>query len=108
MRVLVVEDDSDLALLIDVWLDRGSEILMRGAAEDVTDSDIDWCDAVLADWRLPGADGCAVIGRVKARRPDVRCVLWSALADLVTCESADVVLMKPQPAAQVRMALGGS
>lgn len=105
MRVLVVEDDTDLGLLVGIWLNRGSKVLVRMSAEEVSDGDIEWADAFLVDFLLPGANGCTVLERVKATKPGARCVLWTAVALTVACPHADQTLIKPNMAETIRAAL---
>ena len=67
-------------------------------------------DVVLLDLHLPDADGVTVAGRVRARHPDVRIVIFTAGADLAEIRKAraagvDGVLLKTVPVAELIRAL---
>lgn len=109
LRVLVVEDSPDLRPMIAEWLVSAGvavEVRCRTLAGSVSDADIDWCDAVLADYMLPAEDGCALLARVAERRPEVRRVLWTA-DETARCEHAHVRLVKPTDIANIKDAFGG-
>jgi len=67
-------------------------------------------DVVLLDLHLPDADGVAVAGRVRARHPDVRIVIFTAGADLGEMRKAsaadiDGLLLKTMPVGELIRAI---
>lgn len=110
MRVLVVEDDPDLSVLVELWLAAGATDLvtrLRGSDDEVTDDDLAWADAALVDYHLPGVDGRQLCRRIWETRPTVRRVLWSAYPPPEPCEWVDQTLTKPATLEQVQAALNG-
>lgn len=108
MNVLVVEDEYDIGVLIGVWLGQDADVRVRSCAEDVTDDDIEWAEACLVDYRLPGVDGCTLLGRVWSRKSSVRRVMWTAIDQAEPCPFAEAVLAKPNSLEQVMEALHGT
>lgn len=110
MRVLVVEDEPDLALLIELWLQtNGADIsvCLRQSGGAVLDDDIRWADAALVDYHLPDIDGREVCHRIWEMDPTVRRVLWSGFPPPEPCVWVDQMLTKPATLEQVQAALGG-
>ena len=74
-RILVVEDESDLALLLAYNLEaegynvesvgRGDEAELRRAENEP--------DLVILDWMLPGVSGLEICRRLRAREETGRC-----------------------------------
>ena len=67
-------------------------------------------DVVLLDLHLPDADGVTVAGRVRARHPGVRIVVFTAGADVADIRRAstagvDGVLLKTMPVAELIRAI---
>ena len=67
-------------------------------------------DVVLLDLHLPDADGVTVAGRVRARHPDVRIVIFTAGADAAEIREAsaagvDGVLLKTMPVGELIRAI---
>lgn len=67
-------------------------------------------DVVLLDLHLPDGDGVTVAGRVRARHPDVRIVIFTAGADAAEIRQAsaagvDGVLLKTMPVAELIRAI---
>ena len=67
-RVLLVEDDDSLRqLLVEELEDRGLQVRALASAEEAVGSLESWEPAlVVSDLRLPGADGMALLRRVKS------------------------------------------
>jgi len=71
-RILIVEDDQGLAeLLRDEVEDAGYTARIAHTAEDGLATAQAWMpDIIVSDLRLPGADGLALLGKVKTGMPD--------------------------------------
>lgn len=112
MRVVVIEDNVDVALYIETFLaQEGHEpILVSGTFEQVLHENFWWgVDAALVDLLL-GHDinGGHILQWMSDHAPHVRRVVLSAVANHVNVkELAHVVLVKPAGAVAIRRALGG-
>src|SRR5947209_10525728 len=67
-------------------------------------------DVVLLDLHLPDADGVTIAGRVRARHPEVRIVIFTAGADLSEMRKAsaadiDGLLLKTMPVGELIRAI---
>lgn len=107
MRVLIVEDDPDINVLLQSWFrsEPGIEIRLRTSAEDITEDDIMWCEAAIVDQCLPGVSGCEALTYLAHRRPGIKLILWTAQADLQDCGAAHHVVLKPSRLSQLMEAL---
>lgn len=83
MRVLVVDDEPDVRLLLRLQLERaGHEV--TGEAADGQEA-IELCaadppDVVILDLLMPRVNGFEVIPRMRSAHPDVRIVAYTAVA----------------------------
>ena len=86
--VLVVDDDSDVRLLVRAWLERGGFDVVEEAADGP--QALDQFDAlnpppvpsvVLLDNRMPGLTGLEVAEQMLSRHPEQVIVLFSAYLD---------------------------
>ena len=101
-RVLVVDDERNIRLMLEQMLDLGGhtvETVESGeqALERVTTGGF---DAVLLDVRLPGIDGIETLRRLRAAAPDVAVVMMSGHGTIETAvravrEGAHDFLQKP-------------
>lgn len=71
-RILIVEDDHGLAeLLRDEVEDMGMSVRLAHTAEDGLETAMTWLpDMIVSDLRLPGADGLALLGKVRTEMPE--------------------------------------
>ncbi|MFO7936700.1 MAG: sigma-54 dependent transcriptional regulator [Kiritimatiellia bacterium] len=71
-RILIVEDDRGLAeLLRDEVEDAGMSARFEHTAEDGLETAIKWRpDIIVSDLRLPGADGLALLGKLRTEMPE--------------------------------------
>lgn len=109
MRVLVVEDDPEVAGMIRWCLELADGVLVDvyPSAEAVPTDD-GW-DAALVDWRLGEANGCEFAQRLRVERPGMTVVVWTAddfgASRDPKCRGC-TVLPKPSPPSTIREALG--
>lgn len=69
MRILVIEDDRDLAYLYKSFLEEeGHEVLLARNAADVAKLVQKHPDLVLLDLMLPGVDGYTILRHIRADR----------------------------------------
>jgi two-component system, NtrC family, response regulator AtoC len=111
-RVLVVEDEVYVRdSLTEILRDRGYEIVEAGtvgeAVRVLAHAPI---DVVLTDFRLPGADGLALVRQVQASSPDVPVVVLTGqgtIASAVEClkSGASDYLLKPADPEALEVAL---
>ncbi|CAB4688381.1 MAG: response regulator [Actinobacteria bacterium] len=68
MRVLVVDDDPDLSLLMEIFLTRrGHEVLLASDGRDGLDVlGREGVDLVVLDWMMPTLDGIAMTRAIRA------------------------------------------
>ena len=105
-RVIVVEDDADVALYSKTVLERGGCVVLtladgREAAASVADFDP---DVVVTDIELPGMSGLDLIAQVRGVRPTIPIIVITAHASVDYAVSAlrnqaDEFLTKPVTAA---------
>jgi DNA-binding NarL/FixJ family response regulator len=85
IRVLVVDDHGLMVEAVRLALEREGDIEIVGDARTGRDVLPEVArrqpDIVLLDIRLPDIDGLAVLERLRARRPDVKVVMLSAIGD---------------------------
>lgn len=81
MRILVVEDEAEMARLLAARLDAAGFIADRvgSCAEAEEAVALAPYALLLLDRRLPDGDGAALVPRLRARQPDVPIILVSAL-----------------------------
>ena len=101
-RVLLVEDDDGLRqLLVEELEDRGLQVRARASAEQAAGELESWEPAlVVSDLRLPGADGMALLRRVKAMQAAPAFLVITAFGSIQQAvaalkEGADEFLTKP-------------
>jgi two-component system response regulator AtoC len=101
-RVLVVEDEGYVReSLTEILHDRGYDVTGAGSvAEGMTLLGRGPVDVVLTDFRLPGADGLALVKQVQAVSPDVPVIVLTGqgtIASAVEClkSGASDYLLKP-------------
>ncbi|MDH0424966.1 sigma-54-dependent transcriptional regulator [Stutzerimonas stutzeri] len=101
-RVLLVEDDDSLRqLLVEELEDRGLQVRALASAEEAVGSLESWEPAlVVSDLRLPGADGMALLRRVKAMQAAPAFLVITAFGSIQQAvaalkEGADEFLTKP-------------
>ncbi|MGE6192267.1 sigma-54-dependent transcriptional regulator [Stutzerimonas stutzeri] len=101
-RVLLVEDDDSLRqLLVEELEDRGLQVRALASAEEAVGSLESWEPAlVVSDLRLPGADGMALLRRVKSMQAAPAFLVITAFGSIQQAvaalkEGADEFLTKP-------------
>lgn len=101
-RVLLVEDDDSLRqLLVEELEDRGLQVRALASAEEAVGSLESWEPAlVVSDLRLPGADGMALLRRVKTMQAAPAFLVITAFGSIQQAvaalkEGADEFLTKP-------------
>ena len=85
IRVLLVDDEADIRLLLRSFLSRDDRFEVVGEAAD-GQSALDRCgeggvDIVLLDLRMPVLDGMATIPLMRAQCPDVEIAVLTGLGD---------------------------
>jgi CheY-like chemotaxis protein len=80
LSILVVEDDSVTRETVGSVLEEEGYrvVLARNGAEALLAVAEDKPDLVLTDMNMPGLDGLAVLGGVRARHPDLPVVMFTA------------------------------
>jgi len=83
LRVLIVDDEPDVQLLLRVQLDGRSDVEVVGAAVDGEEA-LELCrsvhpDAVIMDLLMPRMDGYKAIEAMQAEMPDIGVVAHSAV-----------------------------
>ncbi|HBB99086.1 MAG TPA: sigma-54-dependent Fis family transcriptional regulator [Pseudomonas sp.] len=101
-RVLLVEDDDSLRqLLVEELEDRGLQVRALASAEEAVGSLESWEPAlVVSDLRLPGADGMALLRRVRTMQAAPAFLVITAFGSIQQAvaalkEGADEFLTKP-------------
>ena len=95
MRLLLVEDDGDVAETLTAYLERQGFVVDRAetlaiAQDAILDNDF---DLVLLDRLLPDGDGVSLIGYAEAHRRPQRFLLLSALFVLIGTQSIGLGLL---------------
>lgn len=107
MRVLVVEDDKDVALLARLIGEReGWEVEVENDPRIAIERDLTDFDAVLVDVQMPHLTGQEVLAVYAEKYPHVRRVLWTA-GESTTPGHAQAVLFKPAEWVDIIEALEG-
>lgn len=106
MRLLIVEDDRDIAHLVELLLD---EHTLRMVAEPslVTAEDMLDAEAALVDHMLPNETGCSLLERISVVNPACRRILWTAAPPHEACLFAHRTLIKPNSIEEINEALRG-
>lgn len=108
-RVLVVDDDPDLALLVKVLLERRAsalvEVASNGAMALTLAADFN-PDVVVTDIEMPGLNGIELLSELRQRTPDVGVIVMTAHVSVEHAVSAlraqaDEFLQKPLDNAKV-------
>jgi len=103
-RILVVDDEGDMGDMVSVGLERiGHEVAVCEDPQDAIDAFDDDPDAfhiIITDQTMPGISGVALIRRLKAKRPDLPCILYTGYSRMVdqaaaATAGADAFLLKP-------------
>jgi DNA-binding NarL/FixJ family response regulator len=85
LRVLIADDHRLLLKAVRLWLEKDDQIEVVAEADSGTKVlplvGQTSPDVLLLDIRMPGIDGLTVLERVRARYPDVRVAMLSALDD---------------------------
>jgi CheY-like chemotaxis protein len=86
IRVLLVDDDSDIRLLLRMWIEGAPEDLVivgeaAGAEQALEQLDEADPDVVLLDARMPAIDGFETAELILARRPWQKLVLYTGALD---------------------------
>ncbi|MCQ4298426.1 sigma-54 dependent transcriptional regulator [Pseudomonas songnenensis] len=112
-RVLLVEDDDSLRqLLVEELEDRGLQVRALASAEEAVGSLESWEPAlVVSDLRLPGADGMALLRRVKSMQAAPAFLVITAFGSIQQAvaalkEGADEFLTKPLDLEHFALAVG--
>jgi CheY-like chemotaxis protein len=79
VRVLVVDDEPDVADAYAVWLDDGYEVLTATGGEQALELVDHSVDVVLLDRRMPGLSGDEVLERLAERELDPRVAMVTAV-----------------------------
>ena len=84
IRVLVVDDEPDICLLLKLQLDFLPDFEVVGTAEDGADA-LEQCrmlkpDAIVMDLLMPGTSGFEAIDRLQAELPHVGIVAYTGVA----------------------------
>jgi DNA-binding NarL/FixJ family response regulator len=92
IRIMAVDDQSDVRFLIDVILSDHADLALvaaaAGAEEALEQLDEAAPDVAVVDARMPRIDGYELTGRLLERRPDLRIVLLTSIVDEVIEEQA--------------------
>jgi predicted DNA binding protein/DNA-binding response OmpR family regulator/putative methionine-R-sulfoxide reductase with GAF domain len=79
LRILVVEDEPDLADLYQTWLSAEYDVRAAYSGEEALESMSDAIDVVLLDRRMPGLSGDEVLREINDRGYDCQVVLVTAV-----------------------------
>ena len=81
VRVLVVDDEPDLAEMATVFLERESDVLVADAETDPADAierfDAESHDCVVSDYDMPEMNGLELFEAIRSRSPDLPFVLFT-------------------------------
>lgn len=93
VRVLVVDEDSDVRDLTKTFLEREDEAFavetVASATEALARVEDEQIDAVVSDYRMPGMDGIQLSAEFEARDAGLPFVLFSAVGDSEMAAAAD-------------------
>jgi DNA-binding response OmpR family regulator len=78
-RVLIVDDNQDLADVMAVWLRDAYDVAVAYTGEDALEILDEEVDVVLLDRRMPGMSGDAVLEHIRAEELGCRVVMVSAV-----------------------------
>ena len=80
VRVLVVDDEEDMRLLVSTVLSDGFHVIAEAAdgAEALSAWQAETPDVMVLDYRMPGLNGIEVAARILRDDPDAIIVLFSA------------------------------
>lgn len=88
LRIVIVEDDEDIRLLVETQADLDGRFDVVGSVGDgeagLAVVSRTTPDAVILDLELPKLDGLALIGLIRATSPPTRIVVFSAFPDPYT------------------------
>src|SRR3954468_13034477 len=90
-RILIVEDKDSLRTMLEEMLKaEGLTVTSIGSGAHAVERlrGGEKVDLVLTDWRLPGADGLAVLDAAIARDPTLPVLVMTAFGTIETCVSA--------------------
>jgi DNA-binding response OmpR family regulator len=82
-RILVVDDDPDILLLVETMLKGNHEIRVIDDPQSVTAEDWAWPDLIVVDYSMPHENGAALATRLGPDRPLVFLTAFSAHAAAV-------------------------
>jgi signal transduction histidine kinase len=103
-RILVVDDEPTIGDMLRIGLGRmGYEVVYRRNPLDAValiEAGAEPFQVVLSDQIMPGMSGIDLIRRIKARNPDVRCILSTGFSESTDAEAAraagaDAFIHKP-------------
>lgn len=77
--VLAVEDDDDVRLTYEIWLDDDWEVKTAESGSEALEKLDDEMDVVILDRMMPGLSGDEVLQRIRARDIDCRVVMVTAV-----------------------------
>ncbi|MCX5800969.1 MAG: response regulator [Candidatus Eisenbacteria bacterium] len=78
-KVVIVEDQSATAwALAESLTEDGYETLTAGSSEEALELDLEHCDVLITDLRLPGMNGIELMSRMKRTRRAVPSILITA------------------------------
>lgn len=83
--ILLVDDEATVRTLVGIMLERsGYDVLAAedGHAAMALLQERHDIDLVIADYRMPGMDGLALVRRIKERSPDLPVVMMTGYGDL--------------------------
>lgn len=106
IHVLIIEDTTDVAHLLQVVLGADDELLVDTRTDNfgAIRHDVDWngVDAVLCDQYLDGYDGKQILEWLSVEHPRIKRVMLTGDSSVDLSGSfADAVLIKPTPPADI-------
>ena len=111
-RVLVVDDEPDIADMLMIGLDRlGYNVVAVNDPVEALDAfreDPAAWDAVITDQLMPGMLGTDLLSKLRSTRPDIKTVLCTGFADRADPETShdiDIFLRKPTDAQAIAHSL---
>ena len=95
-RVIIVEDQKATAwALAESLTEEGYETLTAGSSEEALDLELERCDVLITDLRLPGMNGIELMSRIKKTRKALPSIL-------ITAYSSPDVLASAKKAGAIR------